>query len=114
MAIQMGCCEAKQAMQECCECKPKAPTTRPAQAECIYDRKLNTLVASSSSDAQRIRHLEENLTVAGLLFTALFVFLCASIIAACAEANRTRSQIDRLHADIDFLESQVFEIGRRK
>ena len=95
MAIQMGCCEAKQAMQECCECK----------------RQISSLVASSSSDAQRIAVLEENLTVAGLLFTALFVFLCASIIAACAEANRTRSQIDRLHADIDFLKTQVFEAG---
>ena len=103
-----------------CECpyrpegKPKAPTTRPAQAECIYDRQINTLVADSSNDAKRIRSLEENHAVAGCFVVALFVFMCALLVAACAEVNRTRSQIDRLHADIDFLETQVFESGRRK
>lgn len=91
--------------------KPKAPITGPARAECIYNRQINSLVVSSSSDAQRIRHLEENLTIAGLFFTALFVFLCASIVAACAEFSRTRSQIDRLNADVDFLEKQVFKTG---
>ena len=98
MAIQMGCCEAKQAMQECREIKEQ----------------ISSLVASSSSDAKRLRNLEENHAVAGCFVVALFVFMCASLVAACAEVNRTRSQIDRLHADIDFLETQVFEAGRRK
>ena len=98
MPIQMGCCKAEEAMQECRECK----------------QQIDSLAASSSSDAKRIRYLEENQAVCGLLATALFVFLCASLILACAEVNRTRSQIDRLNADVDFLESQVFEYGRRK
>jgi general stress protein 26 len=98
MPIEMGCCEAKQAMQEYCECK----------------RQIGSLLASSSSDAQRIRDIKENQAVCGLFVIALFVFLCASLVAACAEVNRTRSQIDRLNADVDFLESQVFQAGRRK
>lgn len=91
--------------------KPKAPITGPARAECIYNRQINSLVASSTDDAKRIRDLEENLAVAGLFIAAMFVFYCASLVAACAEVNRTRSQIDRLNADVDFLEKQVFKTG---
>ena len=93
--IESGCCLASQAIEQSKDCK----------------KRIDSLVTNSSNDAQRIRHLEENLTIAGLFFTALFVFLCASIVAACAEVNRTRSQIDRLNADVDFLEKQVFKTG---
>lgn len=105
----MGCGCPNKSQDKC-----KAPITGPAQAECIYDRQINSLVVSSTDDAKRLRNLEENHAVAGCFVVALFVFMCASLVAACAEVNRTRSQIDRLHADIDFLESQVFEAGRRK
>ena len=81
------------------------------ESKCMFDRTISSLVAESSSDAKRIRDLEENLAVAGLFVVALFVFLCASLVAACAEVNRTRSQIDRLNADVDFLEKQVFKAG---
>ena len=91
--------------------KPKAPITGLAQAECIYNRRINSLIVSSTDDAERIRNLEENHVVAGCFVVAMFVFMCAFLVAACAEVNRTRSQIDRLNADVDFLEKQLFKTG---
>lgn len=82
-------------------------------SKCMFDKTISSLVAESSSDAKRLRNLEENHAVVGCFVVALFVFMCAALVAACAEVNRTRSQIDRLHADVDFLEAQVFETGRR-
>lgn len=79
-----------------------------------FEERLECLTAASTDDAKRLRNLEENHAVVGCFVVALFVFMCASLVAACAEVNRTRNQIDRLHADIDFLETQVFEAGRRK
>ena len=81
------------------------------ESKCMFDRTISSLVAESSRDAQRIRDLEDNLTAGGWFVAALFVFLCASLVAACAEVNRTRSQIDRLNADVDFLEKQAFKTG---
>lgn len=88
--------------------KPKAPITGPAQAECIYDRQINSLVVSSADDAKRIRDLENNLTAGGWFVAALFVFLCASLVAACAEVNRVRSEIKQLELDRDLLRMTVY------
>ena len=88
--------------------KPKAPITGPAQAECIYDRQINSLVVSSTDDAKRIRDLEENHAVAGCFMAALFVFYCASLVAACAEVNRVRSEIRQLELDRDLLRMTVY------
>lgn len=88
--------------------KPKAPITGPAQAECIYNRRINSLVASSADDAKRIRDLEEGLAVAGCFIAAMFVFYCASLVAACAEVNRVRSEIKQLELDRDLLRMTVY------
>ena len=90
--IESGCCLASQAIEKSKEC----------------EKRIDLLVSESSSDAQRIRHLEENLTVAGLFVVALFVFLCASIVAACAEVNRVRSEIKQLELDRDLLRMTVY------
>lgn len=69
---------------------------------------LESLTAASSDDAKRIRDLEENLAVAGLFIAALFVFYCASLVAACAEVNRVRSEIKQLELDRDLLRMTVY------
>lgn len=74
----------------------------------MFDRTISSLVAESSSDAQRIRNLEENLAVAGCFVTAIFVFLCASIVLACAEVNRVRGQIKQLELDRDLLRMTAY------
>ena len=88
--------------------KPKAPITGPAQAECIYGRQINSLAASSTDDAKRISELSENLSVAGCFIAAMFVFYCASLVAACAEVNRVRSEIKQLELDRDLLRMTVY------
>ena len=69
---------------------------------------LESLTAASSDDAKRIRDLEENLAVAGLFMAALFVFYCTSLVAACAEVNRVRSEIKQLELDRDLLRMTVY------
>lgn len=78
------------------------------ESRCMFDRTISSLVAESSSDAQRIRNLEENLAVAGCFVTAIFVFLCASIVLACAEVNRVRGQIKQLELDRDLLRMTAY------
>lgn len=93
MAIQMGCCEAKQAMQECCECK----------------RQISSLVASSSSDAQRIAVLEDK--VSGLTALSLFcVIIAAAAFGSCFYVvDQSKQRLQRLEKIVG-----MDEIGRRK
>ena len=93
MAIQMGCCEAKQAMQECCECK----------------RQISSLAASSSSDAQRIAVLEDK--VSGLTALSLFcVIIAAAAFGSCFYVvDQSKQRLQRLEKIVG-----MDEIGRRK
>lgn len=56
---------------------PRAPITRPAQAEPIYesdrDRRIESLTAASTYDAQRIRDIEGKSEASFLLFVLLVV-----------------------------------------
>ena len=98
-----------------CEClyqpegKPKAPITGPAQAECIYNRQINSLVVSSSSDAQRIAVLEDK--VSGL--TAVIVccvIVSASVFTASFYAvDQSKQRLQRIEKIVG-----IDEIGRRK
>ena len=98
-----------------CEClyrpedKPRAPITRPAQAECIYDRHLNTLIASSSSDAQRIAVLEDK--VSGLIALCVFcVAIAAAAFFSCFYGiDQAEQRLQRLEKIVG-----IDEIGRRK
>ena len=69
---------------------------------------LESLTAASSDDAKRLRNLEENHAVAGCFVAAMFVFMCASLVAACAEVNRVRSEIKQLELDRDLLRMTVY------
>lgn len=93
MAIQVGCCEAKQAMQECCECK----------------RQISTLVAIASSDAQRIAVLEDK--VSGLTALSLFcVIIAAAAFGSCFYVvDQSKQRLQRLEKIVG-----MDEIGRRK
>lgn len=93
MAIQMGCCEAKQAMQECCECK----------------RQIGSLVASSSNDARRIAVLEDK--VSGLTALSLFcVIIAAAAFGSCFYVvDQSKQRLQRIEKIVG-----MDEIGRRK
>ena len=76
----------------------------------LEDR-LESLAIASSDDAKRLRNLEENHAVAGCFVVALFVFMCASLVAACAEVNRVRDEIKQLELDRDLLRVMVYGGG---
>ena len=93
MPVQMGCCEAKQAMQECCECK----------------RQISSLVAISSSDAKQIAVLEDK--VGGLTALSLFcVIIAAAAFGSCFYVvDQSKQRLQRLEKIVG-----MDEIGRRK
>lgn len=90
--IESGCCLASQAIEKSKDC----------------EKRIDLLVAESSRDAKRIRDLENNLTAGGWFVAAMFVFFCASLVAACAEVNRVRSEIKQLEQDRDLLRMTVY------
>ena len=69
---------------------------------------LESLTSASNDDAKRLCNLEENHAVAGCFVAALFVFYCASLVAACAEVNRVKSEIKQLELDRDLLRMTVY------
>lgn len=73
----------------------------------LEDR-LESLTAASTHDAKRISELSENLSVAACFIAAMFVFSCASLVAACSEVNRIRGEIKQLELDRDLLRMTVY------
>ena len=84
----------------------KAPNTIPAQAECIYDQEINTLVANLSDDAHCIAALEDK--VSRLI---VFCILLASVafglsLFALEQYDQRIKRLERLQG--------IDELGKRR
>lgn len=92
---------------------PRAPITRPSQAEPVYksdrDRYIESLTAASSHDAERISKLSEN--QAGGFFIGGIICILISLFGAavCVEFKQVKERLLRLEKIVG-----MDEIGRRK
>lgn len=89
--------------------KPKAPITGPARAECIYNRQINSLVASSSNDAQRIAVLEDKVSGLTAIIVCCVVVSASVFTASFYAVDQSKQRLQRIEKIVG-----LEEIGRRK
>ena len=92
---------------------PRAPITRPAQAEPVYksdqDRYIDSLAAASTHDAERISKLSDNQTSGFFVGGIICILISLFLASACIELNRVKERLLRLEKIVG-----MDEIGRRK
>lgn len=92
---------------------PRAPITRPAQAEPIYksdrDRYIESLTAASTHDAERISKLSDNQTGGFVVGGIICILISMFGAAVCVEFKQIKERLLRLEKIVG-----MDEIGRRK
>lgn len=92
---------------------PRAPITRPAQAEPVYksdrDRYIESLTAASTHDAERIAKLSDNQTGGFVVGGIICILISLFGAAVCVEFKQVKERLLRLEKIVG-----MDEIGRRK